>query len=64
MKIVVGKRTIDVRAPYPCFCVLSHEGDSIGLIHHKDLRDLEYAISRAIKTARDMLPEHAKSEMD
>lgn len=49
---------------HPIWCQLSYRDKEITTIHHKDLRDLEYAVARAIKECRDELPESHKHEMD
>ena len=46
--MVVGKWTIEVSEPYPCWSRISYLGQEIRTIHHKDLRDLEYALLRAL----------------
>lgn len=61
-----GKWSIKVSTGgYPVWCRLFYEGKQIAYgIHHKDLRDLQYTINRAILAARDALPETYKDEMD
>lgn len=50
---------------HPVWGTLHYAGAGLtSLIHHKDLRDLEYVVGRAIKAARDALPETHKHEMD
>lgn len=60
----VGKWTLDVSTPHPAWVTLVYEDQEITLIHHQDLRDLEYAVKRAINEARDKLPDSHKHEMD
>lgn len=64
-----GKWTIEVTQSYPVWCLIRYhdpgrEAREINLIRHNDLRDLAYAIERAIKQARDNLSEPYKHEMD
>lgn len=50
---------------YPVWCQLSYgDVEVVVTIHHKDLRDLQYVVDRAIKECRDELPESHKHEMD
>lgn len=59
-----GKWEIQVSEPHPAWCKLLYDNQEIHGIHHKDLRDLEYAVSRAIVEARAKFPESHKHEMD
>lgn len=63
-----GKWQIEVGQPHPCWVKITygppHADQFIHSIHHKDLRDLEHAVNRAILEARDLLPESHKHEMD
>lgn len=59
-----GDWTIRIAEPHPAWCTIQYGDQLIRGIHHKDLRDLEYAVSRAIKEARDKMPESHKHEMD
>jgi hypothetical protein len=49
---------------HPVWCQISYDGKEIRGIDHRDLRDLQYAVERAIKECRDELPENYKHEMD
>jgi hypothetical protein len=40
---------------YPAWCELRHDGEVLARIHHNQLRDLEYAVSKAMREARDAL---------
>jgi len=64
VKTVVGGFEIEVGEPYPAWVKVSYRDQVIRNIHHSELRDLEYAIGRAIKAARAKLPEPFRSEMD
>jgi hypothetical protein len=62
--MVVEKWEVEVSLPYPCWVRILYEGQEIRGIHHKDLRDLEYALGKAMKEVRDKLPEGDKTEID
>lgn len=50
---------------HPVWCQLYYDGAEIlGGINHRELRDLHYAIGRAILECRDALPATHKHEMD
>lgn len=49
---------------YPVWCELHYNDKELIRVHHKDLRDLEFAVKRAILECRDILPETYKQEMD
>lgn len=50
---------------HPVWCQLHYDGrEVLHGIHHNELRDLKYAIERAIKECTDALPESFKHEMD
>jgi len=49
---------------HPIFCEVSFNGEIIIKVRHPELRDLEYAVKRAIVECRNALPEHYKHEMD
>ena len=59
--IVVGNWKIEVSGPYPCWCKIYYEGNknhpqgTLGGIHHKELRDLEYATQQAMRECRQLL---------
>lgn len=60
-----GDWEIKVSEPHPAWCELFYQGRSVLRgIHHKELRDLEYAVGRAIFEARGKLPPSYKHEMD
>lgn len=62
-----GNWTIEVSEPHPMWCRIVYRGgpdQEVHSIHHKELHDLRYALDRAIKEARDKLPEGYKHEMD
>ena len=60
-----GEWEIRVSEPHPAWCEIFYRGQRfLHGVHHQDLRDLEYAVARAIKEARDKLPENYKHEMD
>lgn len=63
-EIKVGKWTIEVTSPYPCWVRVSFE-DQEPLLHanHRDLRDLEYAVQKAMRVAREKLPEREREEV-
>lgn len=49
---------------YPVWCELRYGGKELVRLRHTELRDLHYAIGRALKECRDELPESHKHEMD
>lgn len=49
---------------YPVWCEISYGDSKFVKIRHTELRDLEYAVRRAILECRDGLPENYKHEMD
>jgi len=53
--IVVGRFSIDVWNPSPVWIQLSIDGEQVASIGHYDLRDLQYAIERAIHSAEGKL---------
>lgn len=59
-----GDWRIEVSEPYPAWSEVFFEGKSLVRVHHRDLRDLEYAVKRAILETRGKLPESSKHEMD
>lgn len=67
--IKVDRFTIEISDPYPVWVRIARSdsggGSSvIGSFDHRELRDLEYAVGRAIHAARAELPEKFKVEMD
>jgi hypothetical protein len=63
-RMAVGKWNIEVSGPYPCWCRITYDDQEIHSVRHTELRDLEYALQRAIKECRDRLPPNDKSEID
>jgi hypothetical protein len=61
----IGAFYVDVwEGGHPVWITL-RERDNEGIkLSHKDLYDLEYAVAKAIKAARDALPPSHKHEMD
>jgi len=60
----VGKFTMTTwNSGYPVWSTLSYEDTDIRGIHHKDLADLKYAVERAMKHAREVLPEKYRGEV-
>jgi hypothetical protein len=49
---------------HPVWCEISYGGSMFCKVRHTQLRDLEYAIKRAILECRDALPDSYKHEMD
>lgn len=49
---------------HPVWCEIHFAGTEIVRVHHTELRDLEYAVKRAILECRDELPLSHKHEMD
>jgi hypothetical protein len=49
-----GNFTIDVEGPYPCWCSIRHDdfADTAIKISHKELSDLQYAVTKAMQEAR------------
>lgn len=48
--------------PYPCWVVIQHHGKEIARFHHKELKDLEYALHRVRQQIAAALPEKDKHE--
>lgn len=61
---IAGKWTIEVGSPHPVWCRILFGDQEIHGIPHTELRDLEYAVRRAVKEARNALPKSHKHEMD
>lgn len=61
---IVGPFTVEITGPYPVWITITYNDKQIYHIRHTELRDLEYAIQRAIKDTRDALPETYKCELD
>lgn len=59
-----GDWEVTVSEPHPVWIGISFEGRELVRFRHNHLRDLEYAVARAIVEARGKLPEHCKAEMD
>lgn len=47
---------------YPMWTTIKHNGSEIVSIHHADVRDLEYALSRIREKIREKLPDNHKHE--
>lgn len=45
----VGRFELRVSAPYPAWVEIRIDEEKVGSIHHKELRDLAYAVDRATK---------------
>jgi hypothetical protein len=65
MKVVsVGIFKIELSTDaYPIWARLSVNGVDVAALHHDSLRDLEYAVSRAMVIARCALPPDFKDEV-
>lgn len=64
MRVInVGEWKIEVTEPYPCWVTIHRRDVFIRSFRHDELRDLEYAVKRAIYAASEMLGAR-KSEMD
>ncbi len=61
---LAGNWSISVSEPYPVWIGVSYQGRELVRVRHDELRDLEYAIGRAVMEARAKLPLHAKDEME
>lgn len=60
-----GKWEIKVsQGGHPAWCELRLNDVTLARVHHEELRDLEYAVSRAIVECRNALPPSHKHEMD
>lgn len=59
-----GEWEIEVSQPYPCWCQLKIDGNNVLRFTHKELRDLEYVVGRAIFEARNLMPDSHKKELD
>lgn len=59
-----GRFVIDVWiGGYPVWCGLKYEGVEIARFSHKELRDLEYAVTKAMREALLALPEKDRIEV-
>ncbi len=54
---------IEVGSAYPVWCPIKITGVEVARISHRDLADLEYAVGRAKKYARENLPEKDRDEV-
>jgi hypothetical protein len=62
---IAGNFKINVwQGGYPVWCVISYGDKELAQLRHTELRDLEYAVRRAIVEATAALPENYKHEMD
>lgn len=61
--IRAGDFEISVSDPYPCWIKIRYNGDEIVTLRHRELRDLEFAVSRAIAEATRKLPDNYKDDM-
>lgn len=59
----VGSFEVEVSGPHPCWVSIRYEGTQLPPIHHRELKDLAYALERAIADARRKLGSHA-AEID
>lgn len=51
-----GNFEIDVsQGGYPAWCEIRYAGKALERIHHKELRDLQYAVEKAMREAREAL---------
>lgn len=62
--MAVGKWEVEVALPYPCWVRITFNGQEIHGIRHTELRDLEYALKRAMTEVREKLPNGFKHEID
>lgn len=59
----VGKFTIHVTDPWPCWTRIELSGTTLPSIPHGDLADLLYGIQWAMREARAQLPDRNKDEV-
>lgn len=62
--IVVNGWRITIAGGYPVVISLEHDGKKLPTFTHKELRDLEYAVQRAIHASREELQGTDKAEVD
>ena len=55
---IVGNWHFEVAEPSPAWVTIIYEGQEIRLINHRDLRDLEYAVQKAMRLAKEKLGTH------
>lgn len=61
---VAGNFKIDVwKGGHPVWCEVKYLGEVICKLHHSELRDLEYAVTKAMREAREELPDKYKDEV-
>ena len=48
---------------HPVWCVLRIDGKEVAQLHHSELTDLEHEVRRAMRDARNELPQQYKSEV-
>lgn len=58
-----GDFEINVGMPYPIWCEVIYKGKTIARCSHKELSDLHYASSKAMKEARSKLSDVDKDEV-
>lgn len=59
-----GEFHIDVwQGGYPVWCVINYRGERLAQISHKELRDLRYAASKAMREAKERLNGTDKDEV-
>lgn len=61
--INVGPFEIEITGPHPCWVTIKYADMELYHIRHTELRDLQYAVGRAIQTCRNLLGTHGH-EMD
>lgn len=59
-----GNFTIRVcRGGHPVWCEIQYNGEDLCKIHHSELRDLQYAVTKAMQEAKAELPDRYKDEV-
>lgn len=58
-----GNFQIVVGDPYPVWCELRHNGETVARFTHKELSDLHYAAEKAMREARVKLTDQDKEEV-
>jgi hypothetical protein len=54
-----GKFSVEISEPHPCWVRILYDGQEIHGVRHTELRDLQFAIDRAIADARRKLGKDA-----
>jgi len=62
MHKTVGRFSVEVSLPYPCWCQIYCDGGDVINFNHKDLADLEHLVKEMRKAATAMLPDSYKGE--